>query len=173
MRCQVLLVQSWPSGEHPAAVQAATKGRCTRWDSRAVNTICCIMSPASGTGTSELDSSTGSVHCSAHRHQQQHKEDKPSTTSHTMTIAPIRCCSIITHPALDPSKNCCRGFRVAEVAPPGQGPPWAHQCRLPPGCSDLVTVLPGPPSMAAAELLAEARRLMAKGGYLAVAWNDR
>ncbi|WIA23201.1 hypothetical protein OEZ86_010091 [Tetradesmus obliquus] len=65
------------------------------------------------------------------------------------------------------------GFRVAEVAPPGQGPPWAHAPRLPPGCSDLVTVLPGPPSMAAAELLAEARRLMAKGGYLAVAWNDR
>lgn len=60
---------------------------------------------------------------------------------------------------------------MAESCPPAAG--CARAVRLPGGCTDVVTVLPGPRDLHSPELLAEARRLMANGGYLAVAWNDR
>jgi hypothetical protein len=66
-----------------------------------------------------------------------------------------------------------RGFQVAQAVPPSCNGTPSHWQRLPAGCSDLVTCLPGPCSPPSSELLAEARRLMAKGSYLAVAWNDR
>jgi hypothetical protein len=61
---------------------------------------------------------------------------------------------------------------VAEACAPAAGQPSCSR-RLPGGCSDVVTVLPGPRDLHAPELLAEAQRLMANGGYLAMAWNDR
>jgi hypothetical protein len=61
---------------------------------------------------------------------------------------------------------------VAQACPPQAG---AVRClpRLPCGSGDVVALLPGPRDLHAPDLLAEARRLMTQGGYLAVAWNDR
>lgn len=93
-----------------------------------------------------------------------------------VTAAWRTCCSA-THLMLllpvPPFLCACRGFRVAETCPPAAGLTCTCAPRLPGGCTDVVTVLPGPRDLHAPDLLAEARRLMAAGGYLAVAWNDR
>jgi hypothetical protein len=85
-----------------------------------------------------------------------------------------------THGAEDNTNNmprcfppATRGFRVAEACHCPSGLTSSAHHRLPGGCTDVVTLLPGPRDLHAPQLLAEAQRLMASGGYLAVAWNDR